>query len=193
MNHPRNPTRRPMLETCPLEACGRPARHWAGDAHVCNLHWKRWKRTGGLTKVRVTAPPRASRGTCVVDGCSAIDEGAHGLCKTHATRQRRHGDPEKVVAPEERQVLTGAAHPQWTGDEATYAAVHQRLRRQRGVARSHACVSCGEGASQWSVNRSAAGLLTSAEGPYSTDLTDYDPRCVPCHKKYDLNWDGEQS
>lgn len=192
MNHPRNPGRRPMHETCPVDECRRPARHWAGDLHVCSMHWKRWTRRGSFETVRVVSPPRPARGTCVVDGCSAIDEGPRGLCKKHATRQRRHGDPLKVVAPAERQMPTGSSHPRWTGNDATYAAVHLRLRSTRGSARGYSCVDCGGRASQWSVNRSAESLVDSTDGPYSTDLTNYDPRCVPYHKAYDLGWIGAQ-
>lgn len=181
-----NPGRRPLLEVCPIDSCGRPARHWADDAHVCRMHWKRWSRSGSFEKVRITAPPRAQRETCVIEDCQQVDEGAHGLCKLHAGRLRKHGDPLKVIAHEERQIPTGPAHPGWTGDNATYSAVHQRLQRVRGRARQHRCVDCGERAAHWSLDRSARQVLQSAEGPYSTDLAMYAPRCVPCHKRYDL-------
>lgn len=40
----------------------------------------------------------------------------------------------------------------------------------------------------WSYNYEAAEVLVDARTgcPYSLDLDDYDPRCVPCHRRFDL-------
>ena len=176
-----------MFESCLIDDCGRPANHWAEDVHVCRMHWKRWARNGSFVKRRITAAPRAARGICVIESCVELDEGAHGLCKLHASRQRRTGDPLKVILPSERNLPTGAAHPAWIGDDATYFAVHQRLVRTRGRAAGHTCTDCEGPAAQWSLNRDAPDLRLSDIGPFTTDLSAYLPRCVPCHKRYDLS------
>lgn len=113
--------------------------------------------------------------TCSVDGCEKPRKCRDGLCGMHHERVRKHGSPGVRIR----------AH--WTGDAATYAAVHQRLRRERGRARDHRCGDCDRPAAQWSYSRTGGpGHRESETGPYSVDLDDYTARCVPCHKKFDL-------
>lgn len=75
----------------------------------------------------------------------------------------------------------------WQGDDIGYSAAHMRLQSQRGNASQHVCVDCGIEASHWSVNRDAPRLREQHGWPYSPDPMDYVPRCVGCHKRYDLH------
>ena len=73
----------------------------------------------------------------------------------------------------------------WKGDAASYAAVHLRLRTERGPARTHPCVDCGEGAHDWSYNGLDEHEVRSPRGVYSVNPNNYDPRCRSCHRQYD--------
>ena len=147
---------------------------------MCRMHYFRWYRTGTTT---VRRPQRAKREVCVVDGCEALDAGPHGLCAKHRTRQMRHGDVDAVHSP---RVYRGPENSAWTGDAASYNAMHVRVRNARGRARDHACVDCGGRAAHWSYDRKDASEKLSGEGPYSVKIEHYEARCVPCHKRFDL-------
>lgn len=104
----------------------------------------------------------------------------------HQTRIDRHGDPSTVVPYSERQ-KKGDNAPAWAGDSVTYAGMHIRLRTLRGSASKRKCVDCGKSAAQWSYTLNAGEReRTGPEGKYSVSVDDYEPRCVPCHKRYDL-------
>lgn len=73
---------------CTIEGCGRP--HKARG--YCSVHYQQFKRGVPITT------EIATRGRYDGLTCSAVDcDGevkAHGLCKRHYARLRRHGDPE---------------------------------------------------------------------------------------------------
>lgn len=165
---------------CTVPGC-EGKRRSSGVAY-CQLHYERVRRTGVPDAPQPFVPD-----PCPVDGCERhVQE--RGMCKMHATRMRRHGDPNVSIKQADRNFPRGEESHAWTGDDATYAGIHQRLRRMRGAASEHACVDCASPARQWSYNHAdPEGRLDEATGlPYSTDLDHYDPRCVPCHKKHDL-------
>jgi hypothetical protein len=69
----------------------------------------------------------------------------------------------------------------------TYHGAHQRTTKARGAAKGHLC-ACGNQAKQWALNHQrCAHPLESSWGPYSSEPGDYDPMCVPCHKRMDLD------
>lgn len=76
--------------------------------------------------------------------------------------------------------------------DADYGAAHGRVKRDRGKAADHSCVDCSGPARHWSYDHSDPDELVS-ESPrtkgvaYSLDPNHYSPRCVPCHKRFDLN------
>lgn len=170
--------------TCTVDGCAKRARS-KGSAH-CEMHYYRLRRTGSLS---VRRPKRESRGVCVIDGCGMTDAGPHGLCDKHWIRWKRHGDPGVVLKP---LPVVGERNGNWTGEEATYEAAHQRLRKARGRAASHSCVDCGGPAQQWSYTRDDPNERTDESGdhagmPFSLNVIDhYAPRCISCHKKFDL-------
>lgn len=184
------------MPTCSVSGCGDYPR--SSGADLCEKHYGRKRRTGTTDLLprkskrgKPIPPARRERGTCVVEGCDLIDSGPHGMCAKHKTRVDRHGDPSVFVPYSERDMPKGASNPRWTGAQASYYAIHQRLKRARGRARAHRCTDCSGPASQWSYTRTnGPGHRECEIGPYSVDLADYDPRCVSCHKKFDLRESG---
>lgn len=77
-------------------------------------------------------------------------------------------------------------------DEPGYTAAHQRVKRIHGSASQHSCIDCNESAYHWSYDHMDADELTYEYEPgkliaYSAKPEHYHPRCVPCHKRYDLD------
>lgn len=76
-------------------------------------------------------------------------------------------------------------------DDAGYTAAHQRCRSDRGRVQLHDCIDCGRSAQHWSYNhddpdeRLAIGLSANPVA-YSLNPEHYSPRCVRCHKRFDL-------
>lgn len=169
---------------CGVEGCSRVAAMKAEGVLVCEGHWHRHNKTGsfGTPEIRTI---RKSRSKCVIEGCSNEDCGLHGLCKLHYSRSRRTGDPTKLKG---REHLVGENSPLWTGDEVTYDALHQRLRRHRGKASLNKCIDCGSPAFEWSYSGCAdpSSRRVDRDGEYSVSMQDYEPRCVPCHRRKDF-------
>jgi hypothetical protein len=73
--------------------------------------------------------------------------------------------------------------------EPTYGAIHRRLGRDIGPAKTFQCVGCGSPAQEWSYNGGSANELIGLSGAslvaYSVDLADYSPRCRKCHRGMD--------
>lgn len=167
------------ITACSVDECDTPKR--SSGALYCEMHYGRMRRNGTLE-----GPRRYDNEICSVDGCSTPRK-SNGMCDLHDTRYRRHGDPNTVIAPEQRRLATGALSPSWTGSEATYNAAHQRVKKARGSARKHPCVDCGNEARHWSYDHADPNERFTEDGyAYSTELEHYEPRCVPCHKLYDL-------
>lgn len=204
---PPKPVRR---EICTVPKCQKKAERGFGAESICLPHYMRKYKKGTFGDVavdekKIIDPILGKYVTvklgeiriCQVDGCSTRADGLR-WCKKHATRYRRHGDPEKFIPVDQRDMATGPRNIHWTGDSATYSAVHQRIRKVRGRASRYQCVDCGEQAKQWSYNRSDANeKLGVAETPnpvpYSVSLESYVPRCISCHKKFDLRAIREQA
>lgn len=116
--------------------------------------------------------------TCTLDGCDKPLD-SHGWCGMHASRWRRTGDP-----------LGLRVEPGPTASES-YVTVHRRLIRERGKAREHACVDCGERAREWSYDHADPDEWWEVRVdpflvlPYSLDLSHYAPRCTSCHRLLD--------
>jgi len=84
----------------------------------------------------------------------------------------------------------GVGNPRWQGDNISYGAAHDRVYAAHGPASDHQCVDCNGEAREWSYKHGDPNELTQlVEGymlAYSCDPSYYEPRCVPCHRSYDL-------
>lgn len=179
-----DPSVAPIINTnvCVVEGCDEVARTLGQT--LCPFHYSR--QIHGRSLAAPKRQQRDKRGTCIVAGCSAKDAGPLGYCSKHLARVRRNGSPHVVIHQRDRRNKL-ENHPRWTGEEATYSAIHQRLKSQRGCASDMKCIDCEGKAQHWSYTHdSEYELVDSDLGPYSTNLSDYVPRCVRCHKRFDL-------
>lgn len=175
--------------TCTVDGCIKPKRR--KKAELCEMHYHRQYR--GLPIGGATEMVRKQRSSeCHIEGCHKPDREA-GLCSMHGARKRRHGDPTKSIAYSERNMPTGEAHTNWLGEDVGYTGAHDRVRRLHGSASLHLCTECGNPAYHWSYNhddpdeKHAIVRLTPNPIAYSDKPGHYSPRCVPCHKRFDLD------
>lgn len=73
-------------------------------------------------------------------------------------------------------------------DGSGYGAAHYRVYQDRGKATAYDCIDCGCQAKQWSYGHDDPNEKFDADQglKYSLDPVYYSPRCVPCHKTFDL-------
>lgn len=103
------------------------------------------------------------------------------------------------------ELVSGQRHcADWTRHEhpasvATpgYRGMHQRVRRARGSASAYPCVDCNMPAQQWSYDHLDPGerrqWVGHMEAPYSLNIEHYVARCIPCHKRFDLDRETERA
>lgn len=84
----------------------------------------------------------------------------------------RNGIERRAAAPRVPQQRSG--NHNWRGSAAGYAALHKRVRKERGNPTS--CATCGG-----TGRRIEWANLT---GSYA-DVNDYAAMCVPCHRRFD--------
>jgi hypothetical protein len=150
----------------------------------CQMHYRRLVDTGD---VGPAAPlPRRPRPSCSLADCGKPHYG-QGFCKRHHNRWKRWGDPFRVERGGTGWHGHGPANARWRGADVGYAAVHDRLRRERGRASGYSCHDCGSPADEWSYLGGAPDerIDSRVKFPFSTDLTFYVPRCRSCHRSAD--------
>lgn len=125
--------------------------------------------------------PVATRG-CDVPGCERA-RSSLGLCFLHWRRQHATGTTDDPTP------RSGDRNHKWTGDSASYFAIHLRLRsRPRPIA----CAGCGAttGRMEWALLSPfpPESRRISANGRvYSIDLNSYVNLCKKCHNHLDLS------
>lgn len=169
--------------SCSVDGCEREDIQAKG---LCQMHYHRKRRTGA-----VGVPSRINRESyadqCAIEGCEKADNEA-GLCSMHAARVRRHGNPDTVVAPQDRRNRAGDDHHNFRGDDAGYQTMHSRINRRRGPASAHQCKSCEKPALHWAYGHNDPNAKTDERGYlYSTDESEYIPLCVRCHSDLDAH------
>lgn len=122
---------------------------------------------------------------CTIEGCKTEAKRAkRTLCHKHYSRIKRHGSSD-IVLPRPRP--RGHDNPNYKGDAITVKAAHMRVRAERGPASDHQCIDCAGQAAHWSYDHQDPNeQLSEKHGPYSAKTEHYHPRCVPCHKRFDL-------
>ncbi len=104
------------------------------------------------------------------------------MCQLHDRRTQKGGNPLHLG------YLKGVDNPAWKGDEVGYGSAHERVRRAKGSASHWICTDCGTMANQWSYDHADPAESLDRRGiPYSGDPNHYEPRCTPCHKRFDLS------
>ncbi|WP_457950417.1 hypothetical protein ACTAQI_07495 [Pseudarthrobacter sp. alpha12b] len=126
-------------------------------------------------------------------------------CSRCYQARRRAENPEafrekwrqaKAEAYVPAELLITAAVPPTTA--CSYDAAHQRVKHYRGYASKHVC-PCGAQAQEWSyrggssyemqgahTKRYNSGKQGEVFSTWSTNITDYDALCRPCHEERDL-------
>lgn len=135
------------------------------------------QRFGGLVVVGLAGRrPRQLLWRCVCD------------CGTETATTRYELTRGRAVSCGGCPRRSGSRHPQWRGGEIGYQRAHSRLGRVSG----RTCVDCGRPALDWSLRqgtpqeRLRANLTGRWRGlPFSTDPSDYEPRCKQCHAAHD--------
>ena len=172
--------------TCSIAECNQPVKRSA----LCYGHYMKKWRYGTPTPNH--APTwddlRGKRfGTLVV----TVRDGSKWICKCDcgSTRLASTGELNRYGSAStcgDRRI-----HRRTTS--AGYSAAHQRCRNDRGLPHEHQCIDCGRQAQHWSYNHDDPNEVLGTSGrstspvAYSLDPRHYSPRCVPCHKRFDLN------
>lgn len=186
--------------TCTVEECEKPAR--SRTAKLCPMHYHRLYRYGTLERTTTlvargerTLPPSHPRqpqhnpGDVIGTLTLIHRDGTHWVCRCTCGETRRATAGELNRTGEQNTCGTKVNH---LSDTAEYGAAHGRVRTRRGPASNHACADCGEPAQHWSYDHLDPNERISSRGEskgcaYSLVVDHYQPRCVPCHKRYDLD------
>jgi len=157
-------------------------------------------------RVRSTRP-------CTIDDCDTHEK-ARGWCYRHYRLWKLYGDPnyQKPKLTDEdrlnahgtmmaytahirlkvpicepcrnaRRVYAGTKRP-YIEELATYESIHKKLQSHRGSATAHTC-PCGKRAEEWAHIQTDQQVVDKRGRRYSRDIQDYEPRCVPCHRRMD--------
>ena len=166
--------------TCSVEGCDKDV--YQGQK-MCGSHFMKWYRHGDpLWKM----PPRYKDITGNVFGnltvISRVDKGSWlCCCSCGRTLEVNTGDLNRG-----RTTSCGDGKIHHRDEHPSYGAVHLRLKTDLGPASNYRCVDCGMQAQHWSYNHDDPREMRSELGPYSADASHYSPRCVSCHKLFDL-------
>lgn len=80
----------------------------------------------------------------------------------------------------------------WRTDDCGYSGAHDRVRYDRGHAREYKCIDCGTQAQNWCYDHEDLNEMHEVHRgqalTYSLDSDHYDPRCISCHKKFDMSF-----
>lgn len=170
--------------TCDVAGCGKPHKRYG----FCYGHYMKNWRYGTPT------PEWPSRwddirgerfGTLVV-----VDRVGHRwecVCDCGGSRLASAGDLNRYGD----QSTCGDRSVHRRLPDVGYGAAHRRVATDRGEVRAHRCVDCGNEARHWSYNHDdpdekLAYGLSAGPVAYSLKTDHYSPRCVPCHKVFDL-------
>lgn len=168
--------------TCIVERCTTPTKR----AGYCYSHYMRNWRYGTPTP---TFAPRFEdiRGQRFGTLTVTARTGSRWTCECDCgeTRTLSAGDLNRT-----RDGITCGTPGRHLSPDAGYTAAHDRVRRDRGSASTHACIDCDQPAAHWSYMHDDPDERTQnvrgLELPYSLDPDHYAPRCVSCHKRFDL-------
>lgn len=171
------------METCKLEDCARPIKRGG----YCYGHYMKNWRYG------TPEPEHPARFDDIAGqrfGTLTAVERKQGkwLCRCDCGNERLASAGELNRTGDANTCGTKSNH---LSDNVGYGAAHDRVKRLHGPADRHQCVDCGSRAQHWSYDHTDPDEryeegLSARPVAYSLDVEHYSPRCVPCHKRYDL-------
>ena len=170
---------------CNVDGCTKPVR---GKTGLCYAHYMRKYRYGSPTAERPKDRPHIDLTGRVFGDLTVVRYVSPGrwvcTCSCGATATPLTGDLNRGNA-----VSCGDRTAHQRRDVCGYFAAHNRVTSDKGKASTHECVDCGRPAAHWSYDHADPEVLIDSRLgiPYSMDPDHYQPRCVPCHKTYDLN------
>lgn len=146
---------------------------------LCQAHQLRLAKGQPLD----TPKRRYRTGTCTVDDCQEPHH-ARGYCRTHYQRHKR---------TQGQRVADADRWPRM--ENVGYHAVHRRLIRDIAPAADLICADCGRPAEEWSYeggcpDEQRQDVNRTIGMAYCVHQHHYQPRCVPCHKRYDSGQNG---
>ena len=170
-------------DTCSVDTCELPVKRH----QLCYAHYMKQWRYGTPTP---NHPPRWADirgqrfGTLVV----RERDGGKWLCDCDCGEVRAASAGE---LNRRGDASTCGVRQRHVRENVSYFTAHERVARVRGRAAEHRCADCDGPAAQWSYDHADPNerhdeTLSARPVAYSTDPSYYVPRCVPCHKKYDL-------
>lgn len=171
--------------SCPVEGCSKDVRR----AGFCYSHYMKNWRYGTPTPVHERKHQDLLGKEFGLLTVASRTSGKHWICQCECgeTTLALSGDLNRGS-----KTTCGNKVKHWRSESAGYGAAHDRVRSDRGPASSHSCVDCSEPAKQWSYDHLDSRELL-AHGislhpvAYSLDPNHYNPRCVPCHKRFDID------
>jgi len=161
---------------CRVDGCDRRSK----VKGLCQAHYFRLWRYGRLGPAEVS--DRRTK-PCSVEDCDTLAKGGHGYCSKHYQRVKKYGTPD---TPPPRR--TGPDHPRWLDAlSLSYTTAHKRVHTARGRAKDYTCAGCPKRAAQWSYDHTDPNESLDYRGmPYSADIWRYQPLCIACHKRFDM-------
>lgn len=168
---------------CPVDDCSKAVLRGG----FCYAHYMKQWRYGTPTPER---PPKyvditgQRFGTLIV----VSRNGKMWLCRCDCGRERNASTGELNRC---NDATCGHRPSHRRSDEAGYTAAHQRITMDRGPIKQQHCIDCGGQAAHWSYDHTDPDERIGTKGaalglPYSLNSDHYAPRCVPCHKSFDL-------
>lgn len=165
---------------CSISDCPKPVKRRG----FCYGHYMKWWRYGDP---KWLAPSRKRDLTGLKFGLVVVLNempDGHWKCRCDCGRETRVRGWSLTSGG---TTTCGHGPTHWRSEGVGYSAAHDRVRRDKGAASRCACVDCGDPAAHWSYDHGDDRERVDEEGyAYSLDSEHYVPRCVPCHKRFDL-------
>ena len=171
--------------TCTLPDCDKPVKRMG----FCYGHYmKNWRYGTPTPDHGVKWEDLAGRRYGTLTAIERVGRQWRCVCDCGRARLANTGDLNRYGD----ESTCGHRPTHGRSDDAGYGAAHDRIRRARGAASEHDCVGCGGSAYHWSYDHSDPDERVATEPPltgiaYSLNPEHYSPRCVPCHKRFDLD------
>lgn len=180
---------------CSVEGCSKPSRSRVAD--MCPKHYHRVYRYGTLERttdlvaqgLRESSNPPQHKSGMRVGTLTLVRRSRYGWLAQCSCGETRIVSAGEINRTAERNTCGNKANH--LSDDVDYSAAHGRVRKERGKASRYPCVDCGARAKHWSYDHADPDERTSSVErtmglAFSLNIEHYQPRCVPCHKRYDL-------